>query len=483
MKIINPSDLANTVPDLTALSAADAAALIHQRKISSEQLVCACLSRIEAQEHLNAFITLNAAQALAQAKAWDKHLAAGGAPLPLGGVPIAIKDNIHVAGLPNTAGTLALKDFIPSTSAPVVQKLIDAGAIIIGKSNMHELAFGVTGYNAAYHSPGVKGVRNARNPSHIAGGSSSGSAVAVATSMVPVAIGTDTGASVRQPCALNGCVGFRPTTGRYSQAGITPLSHTRDTAGPMARCVSDITLIDSLIAGTAVLAPKPANRIRLGIAHYFWQQLDDDVSQQAHAALARLREAGVTLVNVEMPGLEQANAAVSLPVVMHEGKQDLQQYLQEQDTQMTLADVVQQIASPDVRAIFEQGIVPGLIPDSNGRPVPLQPLYEQAISHGIARLQALYEQTFRDHELDALIFPTSPVVAPLANEEVSSAQNFARLIRNVDPGSNARLPGLSLPIGHGPTSQLPVGIEIDGLPGSDALILATGATLEKILMQ
>ncbi|MCU6671572.1 amidase family protein [Enterobacteriaceae bacterium H4N4] len=121
------------------------------------------------------------------------------------------------------------------------------------------------------------------------------------------------------------------------------------------------------------------------------------------------------------------------------------------------------------------------MPDNDGRPVPVPPLYEQAISHGMARLRAIYEQTFRDNELDGLIFPTSPVVAPLANEEVSSAQNFARLIRNVDPGSNARLPGLSLPIGNGPTSQLPVGIEIDGLPGSDAQILAIGATLEQIL--
>lgn len=481
MKIINPSDLANTVPDLSTLSAADAAALIYEQKISSEQLVCACLSRIEAHEHLNAFITVNADHALAQAKAWDKYLAGGGAPLPLGGVPIAVKDNIHVAGLPNTAGTPALKDFIPTTSAPVIEKLIDAGAIIIGKSNMHELAFGVTGYNAAYHSPGVKGVRNARNPSRIAGGSSSGSAVAVATSMVPVAIGTDTGASVRQPCALNGCVGFRPTTGRYSQVGITPISHTRDTAGPMARSVSDIALLDSLISGSAGLPPKPAKRIRLGIAHYFWQELDDDVSQQAHAALATLRDAGVTLVNVDMPDLEQANAAVSFPVVMHEGKHDLITYLEEQNTQLTLAEVVQQIASPDVRAIFEHGIIPGRIPDQSGQPVPLPPLYDQAISQGIARLLAIYEHTFRENALDGLIFPTSPVVAPLANEEVSSAENFARLIRNVDPGSNARLPGLSLPIGNGPTSQLPVGIEIDGLPGSDAQILAIGATLEQIL--
>ncbi|WP_285112183.1 indoleacetamide hydrolase [Leclercia adecarboxylata] len=479
MKIITPANPAQ----LDTLTAADAAQLISERKVSSEALVRACLARIETQDHLNAFITVNAEQALAQANAWDKHLADGGAPLPLGGVPVAVKDNIHVAGLPNTAGTPALKNFVPKTTAPVIQRLIDAGAIIIGKCNMHELAFGVTGYNAAYHTPAIKGVRNAHDVSRIAGGSSSGSAVAVAAGMAPVAIGTDTGASVRQPCALNGCVGFRPTTGRYSQAGITPLSHTRDTAGPMARNVADIALLDSLMAGGEVLLPKPARTIRLGIAPWFWQALDEEVSQQAHAALARLRDAGVTLVAVEMPGLEEANAAVSFPVVMHEGKHDLIDYLQAHDTRLTLQDIVQHIASPDVRAIFEHVIVPGLIPDNDGNLVPLTPLYQQAVSQGIGRLIALYERTFHDHQLDGLIFPTSPVVAPLANDEVSSAENFARLIRNVDPGSNARLPGLTLPVGVGATSQLPVGLEIDGLPGSDAQILAIGATLEQILAQ
>ncbi|WP_337015087.1 indoleacetamide hydrolase [Leclercia sp. AS011] len=479
MKIITP---ANPAP-LDTLSAVEAARLINDRKISSEALVRACLARIDAQDHLNAFITVNAEQALAQARAWDKHLAAGGAPLPLGGVPVAVKDNIHVAGLPNTAGTPAMKNFVPNATAPVIQRLIDAGAIIIGKCNMHELAFGVTGYNAAYHTPAIKGVRNAHDVSRIAGGSSSGSAVAVAAGMAPVAIGTDTGASVRQPCALNGCVGFRPTTGRYSQAGITPISHTRDTAGPMARNVADIALLDSLMAGGEILAPKPAQTLRLGIAHYFWQGLDDEVSQLAHAVLARLRDAGVTLVNVELPGLEAANAAVSFPVVMHEGKHDLIDYLQAHETGLTLEDIVQHIASPDVRAIFEHAIVPGLIPDSSGNPVPLAPLYQAAVSQGIGRLLALYEQTFHDHQLDGLIFPTSPVVAPLANDEVSSGENFVRLIRNVDPGSNSRLPGLTLPVGLGATSGLPVGIEIDGLPGSDAQILAIGATLEQILRQ
>ncbi len=479
MKTITPANPAQ----LDTLTAADAAQLISDQKVSSEALVRACLARIETQDHLNAFITVNAEQALAQAKAWDKHLADGGAPLPLGGVPVAVKDNIHVAGLPNTAGTPALKNFVPKTTAPVIQRLIDAGAIIIGKCNMHELAFGVTGYNAAYHTPAIKGVRNAHDVSRIAGGSSSGSAVAVAAGMVPVAIGTDTGASVRQPCALNGCVGFRPTTGRYSQAGITPLSHTRDTAGPMARNVADIALLDSLMAGGEVLLPKPARTIRLGIAPWFWQALDEEVSQQAHAALARLRDTGVTLVAVEMPGLEEANAAVSFPVVMHEGKHDLIDYLQAHDTRLTLQDIVQHIASPDVRAIFEHVIVPGVIPDNDGNLVPLTPLYHQAVSQGIGRLIALYERTFHDHQLDGLIFPTSPVVAPLANDEVSSAENFARLIRNVDPGSNARLPGLTLPIGVGATSRLPVGLEIDGLPGSDAQILAIGATLEQILAQ
>ncbi|PJF05681.1 indoleacetamide hydrolase [Acinetobacter seifertii] len=454
--------------------------LIHERKVSCEELVHHYFDTIEKQQSLNAFISTDKASAIQQAQYWDKYLLSGEPCPALMGILIAVKDNIHVAGFPNSAGTPALAQFRPQTSAPVIQKLIDQGAIIVGKANMHELAFGVTGYNTAMHIEGVVGTRNAVNPLHIAGGSSSGSAVAVAAGMVSIAMGTDTGASIRLPSALNGCVGFRPTVGRYSQEGITPISHTRDTAGPIAHSVSDVILIDELITQEPRKEPLEPHQIRLGINSYFWNHLDEDVYEQAHIALELLKSAGVEIISVDMPNLEQLNQAVSFPVVIYEGKYDLIQYLKDHRIDLTLESVVDQISSPDVQAIFKLNILPELTLDPNGQLVPVLPLYEKAISEARPQLLELYQNTFKAHNLHALLFPTSPIVAPLANEQVYSIETFQTLMRNTDPGSNIGIPGLSLPIGMGTKSKLPVGLEIDGLAHQDSEILAIGITLEKI---
>ncbi|MFW1781572.1 indoleacetamide hydrolase [Acinetobacter seifertii] len=454
--------------------------LIHERKVSCEELVHHYFDNIEKQQSLNTFISTDKASAIQQAQYWDKYLLSGKPCPALMGILIAVKDNIHVAGFPNSAGTLALAQFRPQTSAPVIQKLIDQGAIIVGKANMHELAFGVTGYNTAMHIEGVVGTRNAVNPLHIAGGSSSGSAVAVAADLVPIAIGTDTGASIRLPSALNGCVGFRPTVGRYSQEGITPISHTRDTAGPIAHTVSDVILIDELITQEPRKEPLEPHQIRLGINSYFWNHLDEDVHEQAHIALEMLKNAGVEIIPVDMPNLEQLNQAISFPVAIYEGKYDLIQYLKDHRIDLTLESVVDQISSPDVQAIFKLNILPELTLDPNGQLVPVLPLYEKAISEARPQLFELYQNTFKAHNLHALLFPTSPIVAPLANEQVYSIETFQTLMRNTDPGSNIGIPGLSLPIGKGAKSKLPVGLEIDGLAHQDSEILAIGITLEKI---
>lgn len=454
--------------------------LIHERKVSCEELVHHYFAAIEKQQSLNAFISTDKASAIQQAQYWDKYLRSGKPCPALMGILIAVKDNIHVVGFPNSAGTPALADFKPQSSAPIIQKLIDHGAIIVGKTNMHELAFGVTGYNTAMHIEGVVGTRNAVNPLHIAGGSSSGSAVAVAAGMVPISIGTDTGASIRLPSAFNGCVGFRPTVGRYSQEGITPISHTRDTAGPIAHTISDIILIDQLITQEPKKEPLQPHQIRLGINPYFWNHLDEDVHEQAHIALEMLKNAGVEIIPVDMPNLEQLNQAISFPVAIYEGKYDLIQYLKDHRIDLTLESLVDQISSPDVQAIFKLNILPELTLDPNGQLVPVLPLYEKAIREARLQLLELYQNTFKAHNLHALLFPTSPIVAPLANEEVYSIETFQTLMRNTDPGSNIGIPGLSLPIGMGTKSKLPVGLEIDGLVHQDSEILAIGITLEKI---
>jgi mandelamide amidase len=197
-------------------------------------------------------------------------------------------------------------------------------------------------------------------------------------------------------------------------------------------------------------------------------------------ALARLRAAGVRLVELDMPGLEASNAAVGMPVCLYEQKADLADYLQRYGTGLSVEQVVAQISSPDVRAIFDGLVMPGVLPMPSGELLPLQPLYERAMAVHRDELIGVYRRAFQDHALDGLLFPTSPVLPMASTPDASSLENFGRLARNVDPGSNAGLPGLSVPASLS-ASGLPVGLEIDGLPGADRKILAIGLTLEAIL--
>src|SRR5919197_358514 len=257
--------------DLTELGVADAAALIRAKQITSVELTQAYLARAEANRDLNAFITLDRAAALEAARRADAEVAAGTAKGVLHGVPLVVKDNVHVAGLPNTAGTPALREFVPKEHAPTAKRLLDAGAVILGKTNMHELAFGISGYNEAFYTAQPIGTRNPYDRTRIAGGSSSGTGAAIGARLAPGGLGSDTGGSVRIPAAVTGGAGLRPTVGRYSGEGITPISHTRDTAGPMAQTVEDVALLDAVITGQSVPAAASLAGVRLGVyrGYYF----------------------------------------------------------------------------------------------------------------------------------------------------------------------------------------------------------------------
>ncbi|HWP74109.1 MAG TPA: indoleacetamide hydrolase, partial [Methylomirabilota bacterium] len=429
--------------DLTELSASEAAARIRAGTLKSEDLVRALIDVIERKRDLNAFITFDRDRAIASARKADTLAARKSFAGPLHGVPIVVKDNIHVAGLPNSAGTPALRDFVPTRNAPVAEKLIRAGAIVLGKANMHELAFGVTSNNAAFGP-----ARNAYDPSRIAGGSSGGTANAIAARMAAAGLGSDTGGSVRIPAALNGIAGLRPTLGRYSQEGITPIAHTRDTAGPMAREVVDLVLLDTIITGARdrVAAP-PLKGLRLGVCRsLFFRSLDSETERLTEATIDRLQAAGVEIVEVEMPGLVDLNGKIGFPVALYEARVDLTAYLKRYRPALDLRGLAERIASPDVKGLFASAIVPG------AKDAIPQKAYLDALA---ARplLQQLYAETFRKHNIVALVFPTTPLPAAPVGDDATTLLNgsqvptFPTFIQNTDPGSNAGIPGLSVPIG------------------------------------
>src|SRR5262245_1237195 len=262
-------------------------------ELSAETLAEELLARCARASALNAFITLEPERVRAAARAADERRRQGGALGPLHGVPLAIKDNIDAVGYPTTAGTPALAAHRPRRNAAVLQRLLDAGAIVLGKANLQELAWGPTSNNAAFGP-----VHNPYDPTRIPGGSSGGSASAVAARLAPAALGTDTAGSVRVPASLCGVTSFRPSMLRWPQAGIVPISHTRDTAAPMARSVADCVLLDGIVTGGArAIAPADLRGLRLGVPRgLFWESLDAELAAILATVLERLRDAGAVLV-------------------------------------------------------------------------------------------------------------------------------------------------------------------------------------------
>ncbi len=386
--------------------------------------------------------------------------------------------------MPTSGGTPALQNARPNRNAPSLQKLLDAGAIIIGKTNMHELAFGITSTNLSSFAGPVK---NPYDKTRIPGGSSGGTAAAIAAGIVTCGLGSDTGGSTRVPAALTGTVGLRPSVGnggaqrRYDDANmVVPISHTRDTVGPMGRTVADVALLDSVITGASMPQAEPLRGKRLGIPATFWSGLDRDVEAVAMAARAKLSAAGVVLVDADLAGLFEQNGKVSFPVALHEPIADIPAYLKASGIEaITLADIAGRIASPDVKGAFG-----AITADAFGA------AYQDAISVQRPALQKMYEAYFRDNNLDGILFPTTIAPAPAIDTEKGSgemsinggkpAPTFDTMIRNTDPGSNAGIPGLSLFGGMTP-GGLPVGLEIDGPLGSDGKLLALGLSIEGIL--
>ena len=419
-----------------------------------------------------------------QPVAVDALRSSGGALPALAGLPIVVKDNINTRDLPTTGGTPALRGVRPSANAPTLQKLVDAGAIVLGKSNLHELAFGITSTNL---SPFAGPVRNPYDRTRIPGGSSGGTAAAIAARIVTSGLGTDTGGSTRVPAALCGVVGLRPSVGngggerRYTDTNaVVPISHTRDTVGPMGRSVADVALLDAVVTSSPQASAVSASGLRIGVPASFWAGLDNDVARVMNAARATLAKAGVVFVEVDTVGLMDVNNKVSFQLALHEPIADIPAYLAATGVRgIGVTEIAAQIASPDVKGAFG-----AITADAFGG------AYDAAIKVHRPQLQALYANYFRDNKLDAMMFPTtilpaSAIDAVNGSGKVSinggpPADTFGSYIRNTDPGSNAGIPGLSMPAGMTP-SGLPVGLELDGPLGSDARLLGMALTFEILL--
>ncbi len=275
---------------LTELTAVDAVKAMSAGELTCEAYATALLKRCSEAASLNAFISLEPHRVLEAARDCDKQRASGNT-WRLFGLPIPVKDSVNTRSLPTTAGTPALRHFRPTEDAPIVRTLVDAGAILLGKTNLHELSYGWTSNNLAFGA-----VRNPYDATRIPGGSSGGTAAAIASGMAPLGVAEDTEGSIRVPAALCGIVGFRPTTRRYSTAGAVPISPLFDQVGPHARTVGDIALFDSVATGDwSPLQRQTLAGLRLGVGRSYWYtDLHPDVERVSNEVLRRLRAAGAT---------------------------------------------------------------------------------------------------------------------------------------------------------------------------------------------
>jgi aspartyl-tRNA(Asn)/glutamyl-tRNA(Gln) amidotransferase subunit A len=455
------------------LSISEAAELLRQKKISPVDLATACLDRIERLNPvLNAFITVTHESAMAQARVAEDEIQRGQWRGPLHGIPIGLKDLIDTAGVRTTCGSALFADRVPTEDADVVQRLKRAGAVLLGKQNLQEFAYGGTSASSHYGA-----VHNPWNPKHIAGGSSGGSAAAVAAGMCFAAIGSDTGGSIREPAAFCGIVGLKPTYGRVSTRGVFPLSWSLDHVGPICRNVRDAALMLEAIAGydaldvTCVDWPTEpyANALdmktdfRVGVARQpFFADLDRDIELAMNEAIEVIRR--MSAVSEARP----SGRASSLEV-----------------REVDLPLVPTAVQAPEVYAIHKNYYAnsPELY-----RPWMRERLAQAATADTGAYVEDRFalervRRTVNDvfAEVDLLITPTTPV-PPITIEEASNMTQPPPpgevWLRNTRPFNAYGLPTISIPCGF-TNAGLPIGLQIAGPRFGEGRVLAFANAFEQ----
>jgi aspartyl-tRNA(Asn)/glutamyl-tRNA(Gln) amidotransferase subunit A len=432
---------------------------LRARELTAVRVTEGCLRRIEADNpELNAFITVTADQALRQAREADQELAAGTDRGPLHGVPISIKDLFDVRGVPTTAGSRVREGHVAERDAPAIAHLRQAGAVFVGKTNLHEFAFGTTNEDSAF---GL--ARNPHDRTRSPGGSSGGSAISVAAGMALATIGTDTGGSIRIPAAACGIVGLKPALGELSIDGVVPLSRTLDHIGPLAQTVTDAALVYHALMGDASArppAPMPIHGLRLGVPRkYFCDLLDDEVRARFEDALERLRAAGAQIDEVEIH-----HAAEIAPVYLHLVMADAAAY-----HAATLESMPEKY-TPNVRLRLEMG-----------RYV-LGEDYVRALA-GRERIGREVDAALAKH--DALILPSLPIPAPLLGAATVQVGAVAEPVRNLmlrltQPFNITGHPAIALPSGL-TANKLPCSVQLVGRRAQTDALLRVALACETLI--
>jgi aspartyl-tRNA(Asn)/glutamyl-tRNA(Gln) amidotransferase subunit A len=447
---------------LHLLDLSEASRAVQKKEVSPVELTQACLARIEKlNPHLNAFITVTGTEALDAARKAEAEIARGEWKGPLHGIPLAVKDLIETAGVKTTGASAVLQDNVPNADAEVIRRLKSAGAILLGKLNLHEFAYGGSGV-IGHFGP----ARNPWNTAHITGGSSSGSAAAVAACLCYGAIGTDTAGSIRLPAACCGITGLKPTYGLVSARGVVPLSWSLDHVGPMARTAVDAALMLQVIAaydpqdiGSQKFPPvyypsaieESIATLRIGVAPDYWNEVDREIKSAVDSAVAALAKITAGAQEVEL------STETDRTLVRCEAYAYHQKYLPEKEKSYD-PETLRRIGSgADVTA----------------------PQYIQAQRELLQQRRQILQMFER---IDLILTPTTPLLAPTFTELQAAPDQLRNkemiMLRNTRPFNVYGLPSISVNCGFS-KSGLPIGLQIIGAPGSEGSVLGLAHAYQK----